>query len=800
MGIKREFSVAKTPQQTRVAERKNRTLIEAARTMLADSKLPTTFWVEAVNTVCYVQNRVLVIKPHNKIPYELFLDRKPVLSFMRACGCPIIILNTIDHLAKFDGNADERFFVGYINNSKAFRVFNSKTRIVEENLHVKFSIKACDNVGKTRVEIGPDKDYILLPPWTQDPPFFSSSKDSPGVGFKPSGEEEKKDAEDLGNKDSEVPSIEEPRVNQEKDASVNITNDINVVSPTNNVVAIEDNDVDKNIVYGFQALKDPSWIEAMQEELLQFKLQEVWNLVELPKGKRAIGTKWVSKNKKDERGIVIKNKVRMVAQEYTQEEGIDYDEGFAPVARYEAIRLFLAYALFKDFMVYQMDVKSAFLYGKIEEEVYVCPPPSFEDLDFPNRVYKVEKALYGLHQAPRAWYKTLPTYLLANRLQRGMIDKSLFKKSDKSDILLVQLYVDDIIFGSTRKEMCTKFEKMMHKKFQTTSMGELIFFLGLQVKQKEDEIFISQEKIHYLLIISKFLEAWVSVWLQTKNSTFPNGMSKHNAIFVIPSHTKKVFRNMKRVGKDFPGRETPLFPTMMVQAQEEMGKEDQWRFDDQEMFDTEILDDEEVVVEKAVAVKEVSAVEEVNAASITTPVSAASTTTIAATTPTIFDKGEGIMVEEPLKMKKKDQISFDKQEAQRKKIKADYEMAQRLQAKEQEQLTDAKKAKLFMKFLERKRKFFAAKRAEEKRNKPPTKAQQRSLMKNMDRWKTRALKNKSFAEIQELFNKPMKRINNFVDFGTELVEESTKKAQAEITQKNSSKRVRDELEQERYKK
>ncbi|GJQ94470.1 putative ribonuclease H-like domain-containing protein [Tanacetum coccineum] len=218
------------------------------------------------------------------------------------------------------------------------------------------------------------------------------------------------------------------------------------------------------------ALKDPSWIEAMQEELLQFK------------------------NRKDERGIVIRNKARLVAQGYTQEEGIDYDEVFAPVARIEAIRLFLAYASFKDFVVYQMDVKSVFLYGKIEEEVYVCQPPGFEDPDFSNRVYKVEKALYGLHQAPRAWYETLSTYLLDNGFQRGKIDKTLFIKRHKGDILLVQVYVDDIIFGSTKKELCNAFEKLMHKKFQMSSMGELTFFLGLQVQQKKDGIFISQDK------------------------------------------------------------------------------------------------------------------------------------------------------------------------------------------------------------------------------------------------------------------------------------------------------------------
>ncbi|GJV94195.1 putative ribonuclease H-like domain-containing protein [Tanacetum coccineum] len=180
------------------------------------------------------------------------------------------------------------------------------------------------------------------------------------------------------------------------------------------------------------------------EELLQFKLQEVWTLVELPNGKRAIGTKWVFRNKKDERGIVIKNKARLVAQGYTQEEGIDYDE---------------------------MDVRSAFLYGKIEEEVYVCQPPGFEDPDFPDR--------------------------------RRKIDKTLFIRRDKGDILLVQVYVDDIIFGSTKKSLCTEFEKMMHKKFQMSSMGELTFFLGLQVKQKEDGIFISQDK-YVTEILKKF--------------------------------------------------------------------------------------------------------------------------------------------------------------------------------------------------------------------------------------------------------------------------------------------------------
>ncbi|GJR39881.1 putative ribonuclease H-like domain-containing protein [Tanacetum coccineum] len=373
-GIKREFSVARTPQQNGVAERKNRTLIEAARTMLADSKLPTTFWAEAVNTACYVQNRVLVIKPHNKTPYELFLGRKSALSFMRPFECHVTILNTIDHLGKFDGKADEGFFVGYSTNSKAFKVFNSRTRIVEENMHLVAGNQSMGSAGTKHVN-------------------RRSSKDSPDAGFKPSGEEEKKDAEDPGNasgnpterKDSEVPSTEEPRINQEKDASnivYGCADDPNMseLEEIGRFSDAEDDgteadmtnlDTQSPIIDVAKELKTQGVIEAIQDELLQFKLQKVWTLVDLPNGKRAIGTKWVYKNMKDERGIVIKNKARLVAQGYTQEEGIDYDEVFALVARIEAIRLFLAYASFKDFVVYQMDVKCAFLYGKIEEEVYV---------------------------------------------------------------------------------------------------------------------------------------------------------------------------------------------------------------------------------------------------------------------------------------------------------------------------------------------------------------------------------------------------------------------------------------------
>ncbi|GKB88628.1 putative ribonuclease H-like domain-containing protein [Tanacetum coccineum] len=223
-----------------------------------------------------------------------------------------------------------------------------------------------------------------------------------------------------------------------------------------------------------QALQDESWVETMQEELLQFKLQKVWILVDLPSGKKAIGTKWVFKNKRDERSFVVQNKARLVAQGFRQEEGIDYDE--------------------------------CILYGTIKEEVYVHQPPGFMDLAHPNKVYKVIKALYGLHQAPKAWYETLSSFLMENGFRRGTIDKTLFIKKKKSNIMLVLVYVDDIIFGSTKKSMCTEFEDCMHKRFQMSSMGELTFYLGLQVKQQPARIFISQDK--YVADILKKFDFW----------------------------------------------------------------------------------------------------------------------------------------------------------------------------------------------------------------------------------------------------------------------------------------------------
>ncbi|GJZ38528.1 retrovirus-related pol polyprotein from transposon TNT 1-94 [Tanacetum coccineum] len=235
-------------------------------------------------------------------------------------------------------------------------------------------------------------------------------------------------------------------------------------------------------------------VMAMQEELNQFKTNEVWELVPNPMDMTIIGTKWVYRNKLDENGVVTRNKARLVAQGYNQQEGIDYDETYAPVARLESIRILLAYACALDFKLHQMDVKSAFLNGFINEEVYVAQPPGFIDFAKPNYVYKLKKALYGLKQAPKAWYDRLKAFLIKHNYSMGMVDNTLFTKKKDSNLIIVQIYVDDIIFLSTCQEMCDDFAKIMHDAFEMSMMGELIFFLGLQIKQLDDEIFFNQSK------------------------------------------------------------------------------------------------------------------------------------------------------------------------------------------------------------------------------------------------------------------------------------------------------------------
>ncbi|KAJ0713791.1 putative RNA-directed DNA polymerase [Helianthus annuus] len=591
-GILHEYSSRYTPQQNGVAERKNRTIIETARTMLVESELPIQFWGEAVSAACYTLNRVLTVKRHGKTCFELLQRRKPDLSYLEPFGAPCTM---IEPDGKFGARAIEGFFLGYA--TPNFRVWNLATKKIElwsevrvqrytspvrapgdpwmfdyDGLFNSFNLPTFDEESAA-ARMLLESDNAAVSPLVR--PIVVDSQASTSVNNIVQNEvyEDAADYNDSSEDDeyhdaaegSSAPagpvqgaSGDTPHTQNidtaEGNAStsnhipgvelvvdLNLNNlGINAHVPDNPEMRIHDTHPQQNIIgdvhrgvqtrnqlrnnrnaglysairesgqqndWSFacyvsqeepkswkEALKDSAWVEAMQEELQQFHKLGVWKLVEKPENYKKIGTRWVFKCKKDDRGVVIRNKARLVVQGFRQIEGIDYNEVYAPVARLEAIRIFLAYASFKGFKVYQMDVKSAFLHGVVEEEVYVEQPPGFEDPVHPDRVWLLNKALYGLHQAPRAWYATLSTYLLENGFRRGLIDCTLFIKEQDGDLLLVQVYVDDIIFGSTNDVLCRNFERIMQDKFEMSAMGEMNFFLGLQVQQTESGIFIHQTK------------------------------------------------------------------------------------------------------------------------------------------------------------------------------------------------------------------------------------------------------------------------------------------------------------------
>ncbi|KAJ9540906.1 hypothetical protein OSB04_027412 [Centaurea solstitialis] len=680
VGITHTFSAARTPQQNGVVERKNRTLVEAARTMLTFSKLPLHFWAEAVASACFTQNRSLITKRFMKTPYELVYNRPPSIKFFRVFGCECYVKNDKDNLDKFSPKGDEGVFIGYAMDSPSYRVFNKKTRRVVESTNVDFEEGIEEDTTPAPVTPGisgvlasdhlhgnpmtssssankpsssnsntcdldelfeffykelpaPANIALPVPAVVQPAPHVmvsttdisssnlqgTSSSSSASASPSPRGSPAPAEGEPShtfqqapvvnvpspqSGASSTMPTTSQhqgipspaPQVTGPSTSTTSpapqVTGPSTITSPAPQVAGpsttthpapqvagpstttqpapqvagpsssaqpapqaagpslvssehqqllvpvwieplppptlphttkwtrahplqqvigsksapVKTRSATQNecLFAAFLSRHEPSnvtealdisdWVTAMQEELNQFERLGVWRLVPRPTNKTIIDLKWIFKNKKDEDGIVTRNKARLVAKGFKQQAGIDYDETFAPVARIEAIRIFLAYAAHKNFTVYQMDVKTAFLNGELKEEVYVSQPEGFVDRTKPNHVYILDKALYGLKQAPRAWYDHLSNALLDNGFYKGKIDPTLFIKTEGDDILLVQIYVDDIIFGSTNSDMCTWFSDLMTTRFEMSMLRELSFFLGLQVIQKPDGILINQSK------------------------------------------------------------------------------------------------------------------------------------------------------------------------------------------------------------------------------------------------------------------------------------------------------------------
>ncbi|GJR78281.1 putative ribonuclease H-like domain-containing protein [Tanacetum coccineum] len=557
LSIVHKTLIARTPQQNGLVERRNQTLVEAARTMLIFSKASEFLWAEAISSACFTQNRSIVHTRHNKTPYELIRGRKPNFQYFHVFVSLCYPTNDRDDLGKMKPKADIGIFVGYSESSRGFRIYNRRTKKIMETIHVKFDelaamVSECNNLepgmnctnfndsskDSQSVPSTSDLDNLFGPMYEEY--YVSSSQevydnsvantlDNDHTSSSSSIVVEQDDAPQIASSSEEQIDIEpnSPVLNKVADefvqedvadfdgntfhnASQTPEFDVaessstyqdpsnmhqfhqqhrsidrwtknhpleQVISDTSKPVmtrkrfqtdaevcmyALTVSTIEpKNIK---EAMLDHSWIESMQDELNQFKRLDVWELFECPVGRNIIKVKWIWKNKSDAENTVIQNKSRLVAKGYGQEEEIDFEESFAPVARIEA-------------------------------------PDGFVDPDFPNHVYRLKKALYGLKQAPRAWYDKLSSFLIEHHFTKGIVDPTLFTRRHGDDILLVQIYVDDIIFGSTKPVFAKRFEKLMKDNFEMSMIGEMKFFLGLQVHQSPRGIFISQSQ--YTLDILK---------------------------------------------------------------------------------------------------------------------------------------------------------------------------------------------------------------------------------------------------------------------------------------------------------
>nr|GEZ49991.1 retrovirus-related Pol polyprotein from transposon TNT 1-94 [Tanacetum cinerariifolium] len=461
-GIEHQTSTSRTPEQNDVVERRNYTLVEAARTMLSPSQLPLFFWAEAITTTCYTQNRSIIIPTHGKTPYHIINDRKPSIKHLHIFGCNCYII-------KDDENLDKMKEKGIRSNPQDKQPSTNIPSTSAPSTHTNVHAEENNNDQAKEGEHLQDDEFTK--------PFCAPTQDVA-----------ESSSHNISN--SNVPTFNQPQVYEYQWMKDHLLEQVRgnpsrpvqtrrqlATDPEMCMYALTVSTTEpKNIK---EAMADFALIEAMQEELHQFNRLQVWELVDKPFSKTVIKPKWLWKNKKDEDQTVIRNKARLVAKGYAQEEGVDFEESFAPVARLEAVRIFIAYATHKSFPIYQMDVKTSFLNGLLKEEVYVAQPDGFLDLDHPKKVYQLMKALYGLKQAPRA---------------------------------------------------C---------RFEISLLGEIKFFLGLQIHQSPSGIFINQAKYTFEILHKHGMDKGQSIgdklvsWMSKKQNC--TAMSSAEAEYVALS-------------------------------------------------------------------------------------------------------------------------------------------------------------------------------------------------------------------------------------------------------------------------
>ncbi|GLT98425.1 hypothetical protein SLE2022_159300 [Rubroshorea leprosula] len=451
-------------------ERKNRTILNMVRSMLKSKNMPKEFWVEAVACAVYLSNLSPSKSVQGMTLQEAWSSKKPNVSHLRVFGSIAFIHVPDEKRSKLDGKSEKFVFIGYDSSSKGYKFYNPSNGKIVISRDAEF-----DEGSSWDWNASQNEEYVIFP--LQEGESIPDTRQN--VASPPHSPHGSQSPEDCS---SEGPLRTKNLADIYEETEV-------VDNPSFFCLFADIEPLNFK-----EAAIDKKWKHAMDEEIKAIQKNGTWELMTLPEGQKAIGMKWVYKAKKNAQGKVEKYKARLVAKGYIQEYGIDYDEVFAPVARLETIRLIISLAAQNKWQIYQMDVKSAFLNGYLEEEVYVQQPLGYVVKGHEEKVLKLKKMLYGLKQAPRAWYSRIDKYFQDHGFTKCPHEHALYVKEDKTGgFMLVCLYVDDLIFTGNNANMFEEFKKAMTQEFEVTNIGLMSYYLGIEVKQNEDGIFISQE-------------------------------------------------------------------------------------------------------------------------------------------------------------------------------------------------------------------------------------------------------------------------------------------------------------------
>ncbi|CAA7014800.1 unnamed protein product [Microthlaspi erraticum] len=505
-GINRQVTLPYSPQQNGAAERKNRSLVEMARSMIVEQDLPLKLWAEAVYTSTYLQNRLPTKAIEDDVtPMEKWCGHKPNVSHLRLFGSICYVHIPDQKRRKLDAKAKRGILIGYSNQTKGYRVFILEDEKVEVSRDVIFEEDKKWDWEKQEVK----KNFFLPINEAQEPRDQSNDRGTNGEGASNNINDQVDQVSDAFNQ-LQISEEEGQNSGAEGDSSTpprKFKSMKRILEKAPRLVYEEADQVIEDCLLAHEepqtydeACGNEEWEEAMKEEIEMIEKNKTWKLVDKPEKKNVISVKWIYKIKTYANGNHIKHKARLVARGFSQEYGVDYLETFAPVSRHDTIRALLAYAAQMEWRLYQMDVKSAFLNGELEEEVYITQPPGFVIEGKEEKVLRLYKALYGLKQAPRAWYGRIDSYFIQNGFERSMNDAALYIKKKGGDVLIVSLYVDDIIITGNNVRLINSFKENMKNEFEMTDLGLLNYFLGMEVNQDDRGIFLSQEKYANKLI------------------------------------------------------------------------------------------------------------------------------------------------------------------------------------------------------------------------------------------------------------------------------------------------------------